>query len=198
MNEESLHSIGDLARRTGLPVKTIRFYSDRGLVPPTGRSPVGYRLYGSAAVARVNLVRTLRELDLDLSTIRQVLNREASLPEVAAAYADALAVQIQVLRQRRAVLTVAAKQKAPAVAAGIDPASPGADPIAAAISAGSGTPELRRRLVARLEAANDPRRERYLRLLSVVNGWAATESAKPALDWAIRALRARTPVVVEP
>ena len=44
MNEESLHSIGDLARRTGLPVKTIRFHSDRGLVPPTGRSPVGLRL----------------------------------------------------------------------------------------------------------------------------------------------------------
>jgi hypothetical protein len=44
-----------------------------------------------------------------------------------------------------------------------------------------------------LETANDPRRERYLRLLSVINGWTAPDSLAPALDWFIRALRARTP-----
>lgn len=37
-------TIGDLARTTGLPVKTIRWYSDQGLVPPAGRSAAGYRL----------------------------------------------------------------------------------------------------------------------------------------------------------
>jgi hypothetical protein len=43
MDGDTLYSIGDLARRTGLTVKTIRFYSDSGIVAPTGRSPAGYR-----------------------------------------------------------------------------------------------------------------------------------------------------------
>jgi hypothetical protein len=44
-----------------------------------------------------------------------------------------------------------------------------------------------------LESANDPRWARYLRLLAVINGWAAPESMAPALDWFIEALRARLP-----
>ncbi len=40
VNDDSAFlSIGDLARPTGLPVKTIRYYADIGLVPPTDRSP---------------------------------------------------------------------------------------------------------------------------------------------------------------
>lgn len=62
MDSDTLYSIGELSRRTGLTVKTIRFYSDRGIVPPTDRSPAGYRLYGPDALARLDLVRTLREL----------------------------------------------------------------------------------------------------------------------------------------
>ncbi|KPC64702.1 MerR family transcriptional regulator [Streptomyces chattanoogensis] len=108
MDGDTLYSIGELARRTGLTVKTIRFYSDRGIVTPTNRSPAGYRLYDIDAVARLDLVRTLRELGLDLPTIRKVVDRELSLPEVAAAHAEALAVQIRVLRLRRAVLTAVA------------------------------------------------------------------------------------------
>ncbi|MGW0203279.1 MerR family transcriptional regulator, partial [Nonomuraea sp. NPDC003201] len=106
----ALYSIGDLARRTGLTVKTIRFYSDRGIVPPTDRSPTGYRLYDLDAVARLELVRTLRDLGVDLPTIRRVVAREVSLPEVAAAHAEALAVEIRTLRLRRAVLTAVARR----------------------------------------------------------------------------------------
>lgn len=110
MDGDTLYSIGELARRTGLTVKTIRFYSDRGIVAPTDRSPAGYRLYTIDAVARLDLVRTLRELGLDLPTIRKVVDRELSLPAVAAAHAEALAVQIRVLRMRRAVLTAVAER----------------------------------------------------------------------------------------
>ncbi|OLZ59334.1 hypothetical protein AV521_45660 [Streptomyces sp. IMTB 2501] len=53
-------TIGDLARRTGLTAKAIRFYSDTGIMPPTDRSPVGYRRYDTGALARPDLVRTLR------------------------------------------------------------------------------------------------------------------------------------------
>jgi len=102
-------SIGELARRTGLSVKAVRFYSDRGIVP-TERSPAGYRRYGPEAVARLELVRTLRDLGLDLATIQQVVEGTASLPEVAAAHAEALSAQLRALRLRRAVLTAVARR----------------------------------------------------------------------------------------
>jgi DNA-binding transcriptional MerR regulator len=110
MDGETLYSIGDLARRTGLTVKTIRFYSDRGIVAPTGRSPAGYRLYDLDAVARLDLVRTLRDLGVDLPTIQKVVNRELSLAAFAAAHAEALDVQIRTLRLRRAVLAAVARR----------------------------------------------------------------------------------------
>ncbi|MGN9908939.1 MerR family transcriptional regulator [Phytohabitans sp. LJ34] len=110
MDGDTRYSIGDLARLTGLTVKAIRFYSDSGIVPPTDRSPAGYRRYGTEAVARLDLVRTLRELGLDLPTIRKVVDRQMSLAEVAAAHAEVLAVRIRTLRLRRAVLTAVAKR----------------------------------------------------------------------------------------
>lgn len=110
MDSDGLYSIGELSRRTGLTVKTIRFYSEQGIVPPTDRSPAGYRLYDLDALARLDLARTLRDLGLDLATVRKVLDREASLPEVAEAHADALDVQIRTLRLRRAVLRAVARR----------------------------------------------------------------------------------------
>lgn len=108
MDGDRLYTIGEVARRTGLPVKTIRFYSDSGVLPPSGRTRSGYRLYDLAAVVRLDLVRTLRELGVDLATIRRVLAHEITVSEVAAAHAKALDAQIRTLRLRRAVLRAVA------------------------------------------------------------------------------------------
>ncbi|MEV4822373.1 MerR family transcriptional regulator [Micromonospora sp. NPDC049274] len=307
MDGETRYTIGDLARRSGLSVKTIRYYADSGIVPPTDRSPTGYRLFDAAAVARLELVRTLRDLGVDLASIRRVVDQEVPLHEVAAAHAEALAVQIRVLRLRRAVLTVAARRGsgpaevddlhrlaqlsahergqlvddflnsvftgdpptypgvlvsmtpelpddptteqvqawlelaelcrdpefrarmrrlarlhaadhdvpglprpdavavvrdavAPALAAGLDPASPDADPVVAAATSRyaslhghSDDADLRQRLLDRLVPANDPRRDRYLDLVAVLNGWSTGDATVPAVDWFIRALHARMP-----
>ncbi|MFF4340076.1 MerR family transcriptional regulator [Kitasatospora sp. NPDC001540] len=107
-DDDGLLTIGALARRTGLTVKTIRYYSDTGLVPSTDRTAAGYRRYGAEALARLELVRTLRELGLGLDAVRRVLEREESLAEVARAHADALDLQIRTLRRQRAVLRTAA------------------------------------------------------------------------------------------
>ncbi|HUC27787.1 MAG TPA: MerR family transcriptional regulator [Streptosporangiaceae bacterium] len=309
MDGGTLYLIGDVARRTGLAVRTIRFYSDCGIVTPSGRSSAGHRLYDTGAVARLDLVRTLRDLGLDLPTIRKVADQEIALPAVAAAHARALEVQIRTLRLRHAVLTAVAQcassteeidlmhklarlseaernrlisdfldtvlgdlgtepafagirrsmspelpddpspeqvqawaelvelsgdasflasmaqiardeaaeqdqrnsqsvrrdvvavvrdQAGPAVDARIAPASPQATPIATAIAQHYAQilrrpddTKLRRQLVARLETVNDPRRERYLNLLAVINGWQPPESLTPVLTWSIQALRPR-------
>jgi DNA-binding transcriptional MerR regulator len=57
-------TIGELSRHSGVPVKTLRFWSDEGLLPPATRSRNGYRLYGEDATIRVDLVRTLRDAGL--------------------------------------------------------------------------------------------------------------------------------------
>jgi DNA-binding transcriptional MerR regulator len=106
----ALLSIGELSARTGLPVRTIRFYSDRGVVPPAERSDAGYRLYGPDAPARLGLVRTLRDLGVDLATIRRVLERELAVADVAAAHAAAIDAQIRVLRVQKAVLQAVARR----------------------------------------------------------------------------------------
>ncbi len=103
-------TIGELARRTGLPVKTIRFYSDEGLVPPTDRTDAGYRLYDAAAMARLELVRTLRELGLGLADVSAALTRPATVGELATRHVEALDEQIRRLRLRRAVLRAVAKR----------------------------------------------------------------------------------------
>ncbi|MFJ8871666.1 MerR family transcriptional regulator [Streptomyces sp. NPDC102473] len=112
MDATTLYSIGELSRRTGLSVRTIRFYSDSGVVEPTTRSPAGYRLYDLDALLRLELLHTLRELGMDLATIQRVLDRELSVAEVAAAHADAMDVQIRVLQLRRSVLRVLAGREA--------------------------------------------------------------------------------------
>ncbi|MGK5742129.1 MerR family transcriptional regulator [Micromonospora sp. URMC 103] len=99
-----LFSIGQLARRTGLPVRTIRFWSDEGLLPPTARSTGGYRLYDAAAVARLELLRSLREMGIGLDDVRRILDRQTSVREVARAHVRALDAEIRTLRVRRAVL----------------------------------------------------------------------------------------------
>lgn len=102
-------SIGELAALTGVPVKTIRYYSDLGLVPEAGRTESGYRRYDEASLARLELVRALRELGLDLKTAGRVAALQTSLEAVAAAQADAIDVHIQQLQLRRRVLRAVAR-----------------------------------------------------------------------------------------
>lgn len=105
-----LFSIGQLARRTGQSVRTIRFWSDSGLVSPSVRSEAGYRLFDAEAVARIDLVRTLRELGLGLEAVRRVLTAQVTVGDVARAHAEALDAEIRILRLRRAVLRTIARR----------------------------------------------------------------------------------------
>jgi DNA-binding transcriptional MerR regulator len=105
-----LLTIGQLASRTGLAVRTIRYWSDIGAVPPVGRSSGGHRLYDAGSVARLELVRTLRDLGLGLDEVHRVLAREDTVADVAAVHVAALDAQIRSLRLTRAVLSAVARR----------------------------------------------------------------------------------------
>jgi DNA-binding transcriptional MerR regulator len=104
--------IGELARRSGLPVRTIRFWSDIGVLPPAERTEGGRRLYDAACVARLELIVTLRELGLGLPEVRRVLAGQATVAEVAAVHLEALDAQIRTLRLHRGVLAAVVKRAA--------------------------------------------------------------------------------------
>lgn len=106
-----LLTIGRLARRTGLSARTLRFWSNEGVIAPAGRSAGGYRLYDAACVARVELIRTLRELGLGLDDVRRVLDRQETVAEVAAAHVTAIDAQIRALKVSRAVLSTVSKRR---------------------------------------------------------------------------------------
>ncbi|MGY1689761.1 MerR family transcriptional regulator [Geodermatophilus sp. SYSU D01105] len=107
MDDDAL-AIGRPAGRLGVPVRTVRFWSDEGLVDPPTRSAGGYRLYDAAAVARQDLVRTPRQLGLGLPAVRELLARRRTVAEVADEHVRALAAEIRLLRLRRTLPRVVA------------------------------------------------------------------------------------------
>ncbi len=111
-NDAPLLTIGVLAKRAGVAVRTIRFWSDTGLVPPAARTDTDRRLYDTAGVARLELVMTLRELGLSMASVRCILDGQATAAEVAAVHLEALDAQIRTLRLQRAVLATVVKRAA--------------------------------------------------------------------------------------
>lgn len=100
--------IGELSRRTGCPVATIRYYEAQALLPPPARSQGNYRQYGSAHLERLNFIRHCRSLDMSLEEVRTLLRfRDAPARpcgEVNAlidAHIDAVETRVQALMQLR-------------------------------------------------------------------------------------------------
>lgn len=65
--------IGELASRSGVSAKTIRYYEDIGVVVPPRRSPSGYRDYDGSALDRLAFVRAAQAVGLSLGEIRSIL-----------------------------------------------------------------------------------------------------------------------------
>lgn len=65
--------IGEAAAAAGMTTKTLRFYEDRGLLPPTERASNGYRHYGGDAITRLEFIRRGRAAGLTLAQIGDIL-----------------------------------------------------------------------------------------------------------------------------
>ena len=70
--------IGEVASRSGLTVKTIRFYCDQGLIRPSGRSEGGYRLFGAEVFTELALIRTLKGMEIPLQDVQRILESRRS------------------------------------------------------------------------------------------------------------------------
>ncbi|MEF2070656.1 MerR family transcriptional regulator [Consotaella aegiceratis] len=66
-------SIGELSRRTGVKVPTIRYYEQAGLMPPPLRTEGRQRRYGAAEASRLEFIRHARELGFQVEAIRELL-----------------------------------------------------------------------------------------------------------------------------
>lgn len=76
-----LLKVGELARHTGLTVRTLHHYDEIGLLKPSGRSDSGYRLYSQADVQRLHGIQSLRHLGLALADIAGLLDGEGTAPD---------------------------------------------------------------------------------------------------------------------
>jgi DNA-binding transcriptional MerR regulator len=83
-------TIGELAKRTGSKVQTIRWYEQQGLLPAPARSQGNQRRYGRRHLERLAFIRHARELGFGLDAIRELLTL-ADAPDQSCARADAIA-----------------------------------------------------------------------------------------------------------
>jgi MerR family mercuric resistance operon transcriptional regulator len=72
-DEQSRLTIGELAKRAGVGVETIRFYEREGLIAEPKRRASGYRQYPADAVRRVRFIRNAKELGFTLREIQEIL-----------------------------------------------------------------------------------------------------------------------------
>ena len=92
--------IGELARRTGLTVRTLHHYDEIGLLSPAERSGGGHRVYGEADVSRLYRIVSLRSLGFPLEAIAAALDEDGFDPRTAVE--DHLArLETQMEQQRR-------------------------------------------------------------------------------------------------
>ncbi len=104
-------SIGEAARRSGVPVETIRYYERAGIVPGPPRSESGRRVYDPTGIARLCLIKRCRDLGFSLADARALLalseNNNASCGDVKAiaeGHLDEVGRKIRVLRDLEAAL----------------------------------------------------------------------------------------------
>jgi MerR family copper efflux transcriptional regulator len=70
---DQLMQIGQVAEKTGLSLRTIRFYEENGLVVPTTRTEGGFRLYSDGDVVRLEVIKRMKPLGFTLEQMQELL-----------------------------------------------------------------------------------------------------------------------------
>jgi DNA-binding transcriptional MerR regulator len=108
------YTIGEISDLSGVSVRRIRFYSDKGLLPPMARTSNGYRVYSESDLARLDLIRALRDAGVSLKSIQKILSRHLTLIEVLQMRLGTLEAEINSRRRIAAVLRATLRVSEPA------------------------------------------------------------------------------------
>jgi DNA-binding transcriptional MerR regulator len=85
--ESRFYTIEQVAERTGLTKRTLRYYEEVGLLPPTGRTEGNYRRYSEDDIARLERIKKLRDLlGFSLADIRELLEADDERGQIKAVY----------------------------------------------------------------------------------------------------------------
>ncbi|SDR10441.1 Cu(I)-responsive transcriptional regulator [Pseudoxanthomonas sp. CF385] len=98
-------NIGQLSRRTGVPIDTVRYYEKQRLLPPPTRTASGYRHYEADDVLRLTFIRRAKTLGFTLEEIRDLLALSRADDGDMAAIRAAAASKLADVEQRIAELT---------------------------------------------------------------------------------------------
>jgi DNA-binding transcriptional MerR regulator len=112
MNDEHLFSIGELSKRSGVPVKTIRHYAEEGVLAPSSTSEAGYRLYSADDARKLGIVRSLRALGFSLDAIKAMLDGSREPADMAELQLDVVETQLRALGRQRTILRAAKELQA--------------------------------------------------------------------------------------
>jgi DNA-binding transcriptional MerR regulator len=102
-HKKQLLTTGDMARRTGNTLRTVRFYEEEGLLTPTARSQGGHRLFDENQLHKLQLISDLRNIGLALPVIKEVfrIKQEChSASEASAQVKEFLGAQIAKMQER--------------------------------------------------------------------------------------------------
>ena len=98
-----VYSIEQVATRTGLTKRTLRYYEEVGLLPPTGRTEGNYRLYSEDDIQHLERIKRLRDLlGFSLAEIREILDAEDERGQIKVAYRQETEVAAKVAQLDRA------------------------------------------------------------------------------------------------
>lgn len=95
--QEETWTVGALGKRTGVSVRALHHYHEIGLLSASARTEAGYRLYSAADVARLQRIKSLRDLGFSLEEIRGLLDRPDLSPR------RVVELHIQRLKERMAL-----------------------------------------------------------------------------------------------
>ena len=73
-----MKTVKEISELTGISIRALRYYDEIGLLVPTDRTEAGYRLYDDKALEKLSAILFLKELDIPLNTIKEVVNDENS------------------------------------------------------------------------------------------------------------------------
>lgn len=98
------YTIAQLARATGVPISTVRYYERIGLLRPSGRTTANYRVYGAEALERVRFIRAAQATGFTLAQIAAVLDLRDDMTASCQAVQSLRAKRLSDVEQRMAAV----------------------------------------------------------------------------------------------